>query len=331
MKLSIGAIFLGVLLSACGGGGSGSPIPIQPAATSQPPSTGGTTTTTTSGNTTALVITSADTAAASSVSSFKYHTFSGKKAATAASRTARPDAVNYPADLVNFGGVVIPRATSYNIYINCASTCWGDPQGFIDRFDNSTFIHVLDQYLGTTASARYGFGGNLAVNEPLYTNYLSQGDLIAIVHAAALKYGSGYTHVYHVFIPPGVDTCFEETTDCYSPDNPPANQFCAYHASGTFNDKVGHVVFTVLPFQDVPSCTNFGGPNSSLVDSTASTISHEFSETLTDPDTGSGWYNLAFNDEVADLCQSFDDINNLDGKSYLMQEEYSNKLHACTN
>ncbi len=330
MKLPIGAILLGTLLSACGGGGaSGSALPGQPAAVSQPPASGGQSAS--AANTTTLAVTSADTAAAASLAKFKYHIYATKNGRTAAAHRGRPEAVNYPADLTNFGGVVIPRATSFNIYINCASTCWGDPQGFIDRYDNSALIHVLDQYVGSTASGRYGFGGNLAVKQAVYTNYLSQGDLIAIVHAAALKYGGGYTHIYHLFLPPGVDTCFEETTDCYSPDNPPANQFCGYHASGTFNDKVGHVLFTVLPYQDVPSCSNFGGPNSALVDSTASLISHELSETLTDPDTGSGWYNLAFNDEVADLCASFDDVDNVDGKSYLIQEEYSNKLHACTN
>ena len=261
----------------------------------------------------------------------KYHIFPVHKAGTVRATTLQPAVTNYPADLQNLGGAVIPRAFSYNIYINCKSTCWGDPQGFIDRLNNSRMIHISDQYVGSTASLRYGFGGNISVSEPVYTDYLSQGDLVAIVHAAAARFGNGYTHIYNIFIPYGVDTCFEETTQCYSPDNPSAMQFCAYHASGTFNDSVGHVVFTVLPYQDVAGCQNVGGPNSSLVDSTDSAIAHEYFETLTDPDTGAGWFNLTFNQEVGDLCSSFLDVDLVDGAKYLLQEEYSNKIHACTN
>ena len=42
---------------------------------------------------------------------------------------------------------------------------------------------------------------------------------------------AGYGHIYHVFIPPGQDGCFDATfTVCAS------NVFCAYHSSVDFTD-----------------------------------------------------------------------------------------------
>lgn len=321
---AFGVLILSAVFTACGGGTNSVQSSSSSSSVAHSDSLPAATTT--------LAVSSTDLAAGTSFQkTFKYHIFPIHQSGTIRPAATRTTATNYPADLQNLGGTVIPRATSYNIYINCKSTCWGDPQGFIDRLNNSLMIHISDQYVGTTVSRRYGFGGNIAVSQTLYTNYLSQGDLVSIVHAAAARFGGGYTHIYNVFIPYGVDTCFEETTKCYSPDNTSANQFCAYHASGTFSDTVGHVVFTVLPFQDVQGCQNLGGPNSSLVDSTDSAISHEYFETLTDPDTGAGYYNLTFNQEIGDLCQSYLDIDNVDGARYLLQEEYSNRIHGCTN
>ena len=75
----------------------------------------------------------------------------------------------------------------------------------------------------------------------------------------------------------------------YSPDNPATFAFCAFHASVNFSD-VGHVLFTVEPFQNVPGCAvGKPSPNGVLVDSTASVLSHQLIETITDPD-GDAWW-----------------------------------------
>ncbi|HEV7178299.1 MAG TPA: hypothetical protein VGN11_00395, partial [Candidatus Baltobacteraceae bacterium] len=212
----------------------------------------------------------------------KYHLYPIQKtSAKAAARSVlHASAINYPADLVYSGGPVVKTAVSHNIYINCSSSCYGGPQVFIDSINNSSFIHIVDQYTGSTANHRYAAGSNLAVNEPLYDNYLSQGDLFAMIHSAALRFGHGYTNIYHVFLPSGADTCFDLSTTCYSPDNVSTWVFCAYHGSIDFPDSTGHVLFTILPYQNVPGCQQTGGPNSSLVDSTASTMSHEYIETI---------------------------------------------------
>lgn len=324
---ALSLIFIVFLLNACSGGSSSTAIPQTPNTTQTGPSgpTSSTNTTTTN-----LSITQADrTAATSAASKLSYHLFPVQKPGTTAAK--KPASVNYPADLQYFGGAVVPNATSHNIFFNCAASCWGDPQTFLNSLDNSTFIHVTDQYVGKTANARYMTGPNAAINQTVYDNVISVGDMLSWIHHAATLFGSGYNHIYHVFLPQGMDTCFDMSSVCYSPDNFSTWVFCAYHGSAQFPDSVGHVLFTIEPYQNVPGCQENNTPNGSLVDSTATTLSHELIETITDPDPGSGWYNIPFNQEIADECAFFRDNDTLYTRVYQIQEEYSNKVHACVN
>ena len=95
----------------------------------------------------------------------------------------------------------------------------------------------------------------MKINQTLQTNVLGLNDILSIVHAAATKLSvqSGYGNILHIFLPQGVDTCFDLSPVCYSPDNPPTFAFCGYHASVLFND-IGHILFTVQPYQNVPGC-----------------------------------------------------------------------------
>jgi hypothetical protein len=243
----------------------------------------------------------------------------------------------YPADLSNPGnGAVVTTAKSHPVYVNCAASCWGDPLTFLDHLDDSNFIHITDQYIGSTTNDRYKEGTASSITYPVFTA-LTDNDILQIAHAAAKAHGSGYGHIYHLFFPSGVDICFTGTTVCYSPDNPATFVFCAYHGSVDFKD-IGHVLFSVEPFQDVAGCSvTQPSPNGSLIDSTSSTLSHELIETITDPD-GTAWIALSsiatFGQEIGDLC--VDPFGNepttiLGGKPYEIQTEYSNKFHACAN
>jgi hypothetical protein len=213
---------------------------------------------------------------------------------------------------------------------------------FLNDLNRSSLIHVIDQYVGTTARRRYTVGTGASFNETIFGNTVGQNDLLALVHAGAKQFGAGYGHIYHVFLPQGIDTCFDQTSICYSPDNPDSFFFCAYHGSVDFSD-VGHVLYTVQPFENVEGCAvTRPTPNGRLADSTDSALSHELIETITDPD-GTGWVSVAsaisFGFEVADICvqfsltSPFDDppVINLNGIPYKVQLEYSNALHACTN
>jgi hypothetical protein len=323
-----------MILSACGGGGGGSSIPQTPSATSQQQPVSPPSQVDAAASTVSAQVTTADRSAAATATNFKYHIFPVQKPGT------QKQSVIYPADLVYFGGPVLAHVQNHNVYLNAPSTEWGNPQQFLNYLNNSTFIHESDQYVGTTANGRYSTGINVAVSHQYFLNIdniVPQTDILAFLHAAAAKAGHGYGHIYHLFLPHGYDTCFDGTNICYSPDNLSTFAFCAYHASVTFGDSVGHVIFSVEPFQNVDGCQTLGPqppPNGQLVDSTDSTLSHEYFEAITDPDPPSGWVNPVpgFPGEIGDLCRFFYSIIPLQaGHKFEIQDEYSNKVHGCVD
>ena len=242
----------------------------------------------------------------------------------------------YPADLSNpFRGKFLTSAKSNNIYVNCAASCWGTPSIFLANLALSYFIHITDEYVGATGGNRYTVGTSSSITpKPALPAILGSSDILTLVHAAARTHGSGYGYVYHLFLPKGQDVCLS-TTQCYSPNRQSTFVFCAYHGSADYTD-IGHVLFTVEPYQNVPGCSVAQpSPNGSLVDSTASTLSHELIETITDPD-GDAWLAqnslIDFGAEIGDLCETpFGNYApfKLYTKLYAIQPEYSNKYHAC--
>ena len=262
-------------------------------------------------------------------------------------KAALPQAGFYPADLSYHGGPVVTNAEHDLVYFDCPAgpaTWWGNPAVFLKDLNHSVFIHLTDQYVGTSANLRYPVGGAVAINQSLQTNVLGQNEILSIVHAGATKLSvqNSYSNILHVFLPRGVDTCFDLTSICYSPDNPSSFFFCAYHGAVWFND-IGHILFTVEPYQNVPGCqVATPTPNGDLVDSTASVLSHETFETITDPDLNAWWSQaslIEWGAEIGDICepivnsgsQFLDPVFLINGKNYKIQLEYSNKFHACTH
>jgi hypothetical protein len=256
----------------------------------------------------------------------------------------------FPGDLSYQGGPFVDHAQSHAIYVmnkavNCTTpTCWGNPEGFLQDLGQSDFVHITDQYVNRHDDNRYTDGVHASVTITPLPHELTDLDVQAAVHAVASQtHLTGYNHIYHVFLPPGTDECFDNTfTVCYSPDIPATFQFCAYHSSTDFLD-IGHVLYTVEPFQNVDGCDVApGSPNGQLIDSTDSVLSHETFETITDPD-GTAWWNTAsndlFGDEIADECSFiiflptgvfFDPpAFTVGAKKYAVQSEYDNSSHAC--
>jgi hypothetical protein len=131
---------------------------------------------------------------------------------------------------------------------------------------------------------------------------------------------------------------------CYSPDVPATFAYCGYHSSVDFTD-VGHVLYTVEPYQNVAGCSvRPGTPNGQLVDSTNNTLSHEEFETITDPD-GSAWFNFTSvalgGAEIGDECSFFviipagaffdPSVSTIGLHRYAVQPEYTNNEHACAS
>ena len=290
--------------------------------------------------------------------------------AAAAAAAADPDpntgGPRAPGDLDYHGGAVVTTMRSHLIYVNLASstacstaaTCWGNPHGFLRDYGQSNMIHIVDQYTNATGNGRYTVSEHsVQVNypDPLDAKHpYTDNDILNIVHAVVTAndddgFATGYDNQYHVFLVPGQDECFDSTFSvCYSPDIPASFAFCAYHGSADFKD-IGHVLYSVEPFVNVPGCSvRPGTPNGQLIDSTNNTLSHELTETITDPD-GTAWYNtddVGMNgEEIGDECSFFERFPNangvvsnyfdpsnvtLNGRAYTIQPEYNNAQSACT-
>jgi len=259
----------------------------------------------------------------------------------------------YPADLASGGGPTLATTRMHAVYVNASGSIasnFGNPEGFLRDLNRSTFIHLVDQYVGTTENNRYPVGNRARVRYGTPGATLFESDIAAIVHAVALEHGAGGDHVYHVFLPQGTDTCFDITTEnptpvCYSPDNPATFDFCGYHDAVQFTD-IGIALYTVIPWQGPGSGCDVTppSPNGVLADSTDNVLSHEAIETITDPLPGLGYLNftgglLTFQ-EIADECVLFNldpttpgnyapPVFRVNGRQYKIQIEYSNTYHAC--
>jgi hypothetical protein len=274
--------------------------------------------------------------------------FSGTAAAAPTSSNGR----RYPADLTYQGGLVIQNSTQHAVFVNpssgCpANSCWGNPIGFLSDFSYSSMIHVTDPYVGSNSGNRYPVGTNYKLTGftsldggTAFTDF----DMANIAYyIASVTNGFGSNNMYHLFLVPGQDVCFDNTYKvCYSPDHNATFDFCAYHSYAY--DNAGNTVFySVEPFNGVDGCSvKPGTPNGVVEDSTNNSLSHEEVETITDGQ-GDGWWNTQavalFGEENSDECSfvTFTATNayfdpstvRLNHKWYAIQPEYSNQQHAC--
>ncbi len=246
-----------------------------------------------------------------------------------------PKPAFYPTDVQDLEqGPVVTEAVNYPIYVNTTPAAVGRPGTLLRDLGHSRMVHIIDQYVGKSADNRYRVGMGTLVTYPASGPLKEETDIVAIVHAVAVSLGhAGYGAIYHVFLAPGQDVCSEGT--CYSPDNPNLFTYCADHGDMVYPD-IGDVLYTVIPFQAVQGCAEGApSPNGLVIDSTMSSLSHEYFETITDPDGTAWWNQVSLDDygyEIADECVTVlptDPIVALNGTKYELQAEYSNKYHAC--
>lgn len=260
-----------------------------------------------------------------------------------------PARFRFPGDLQYYGGATLASTVFHSAFVNTTAACppnkcWGDPLGFMRNLFKSDFIHVMDQYTG--AYGRYAVGTNFAVTYPATSGVaLTDQDMRAIAYGVESSVGAGYDNMVHIFLAPGQDECIYPGL-CFSPDNPSTWAFCAYH--GSFDSSIGHILYSVEPFVDVPGCQMTPGtPNGELEDTTNYGVGHETIEAISDPD-GNGWLNFLslslYHSEVADECVLFapgqgtgndfyfyyePSLVRLNGKRYAVNPGYSNAAHAC--
>jgi hypothetical protein len=264
----------------------------------------------------------------------------------------RPSLVtNSPFDVLYYGGPIIGGALQHPLLVNTnfnncqvtqnsTTTCWGKPGITASDLSASEYLrNVLAQYTNLAQPDRYPRGAqgflnfNVLAPRPGVRNpVVGESDILLMVYNAAVQFGFGYGHIYHVFLPPNIDTCIDQHAACYSPDDPAAFTFCGYHSSVVVGNQ--EMVYTVEPYQDVPGCGFTGGVNTDsngddLVDSTANTLTHELFETITDPD-GDAWSNPS-GQEIGDICRGYFTTVNLNGSLYTVQSMWSDASHFCTD
>ena len=130
---------------------------------------------------------------------------------------------------------------------------------------------------------------------------------------------------YAVFFPLGKTICDGGSCSLV------AGGFCAYH--GTFLRNGAPVTYQVLP--DLTGVSGCG--NGSNLGNTTSVLSHELTETITDPNVGLasvigpplGWYDATYG-EIGDICDAQQGtFVGTDATTYVLQQEFSNVRSDC--
>jgi len=245
-------------------------------------------------------------------------------ATVSAARQAKPDI-----QLYYYNGPVLVNPTTY--YIFWGYKTYGDPdhvkkllKAYTKAMGGSGHNNIYDQYyekVGSTTTYITNPKKQLAGmweddKTPVPTHptdsQIQQEALLGVAH-----FGYNANASYVVATPTGHSSSGFATS------------WCAYHGATYSGGKV--VSYTNLPYMPDAggNCgADFTSPPS---DETATdegvTIveGHEYGESVTDPNPGSGWYNNAYG-EIGDIC-AWQNIQNdpFGSKSYTMQPMFSNK------
>ena len=156
--------------------------------------------------------------------------------------------------------------------------------------------------------------------------------------------GGGLGHIYHVFLPKGVDTCMEPgfgppNGHCYSPDNGNTFFFCAYH--GAFTATVNNQRQTFL-YTDRAVPRRQRLPQQRPQPAAAQRVAQHrprrpglldaLTRALRDDQRPAAQrlvQRLSDGNEIGDLCASFDNFVTVNGHPYVLQSEYSDLHHIC--
>lgn len=184
-----------------------------------------------------------------------------------------------------------------------------------------------------------------------------QAELAAVLGADHLT--SDLSHIYLLYLPKGVESCFTSANNTQSGQcsiSAQGGAFCGYHSS--FPSGASVTVYANLPYaiEDSPTngytCGSDGGllqgdvgvgnqsPNGDLdADTVISVTSHEMSESITDPEL-SAWFDSGGNEVADDCAYVYGDSatyggaagseynQTINGHHYFVQEEFSNSEFA---
>jgi hypothetical protein len=227
-----------------------------------------------------------------------------------------------------FSDVQAANGTNNNVYSVATQYCQGVAFGTTSCNGGGTPIAYNETFGGSYVDhTAYPVSGCTATTVCLTDAQLQQEILADIATNGWPEDTSQPSHLYFIFTPSNVSICFTSGNSQCS-----TNSFCAYHDN--FVSGPNNIAYAVEPDNaTLLGCTLNNNPNNSATDPTINTISHEQNEAITDPwpETNPGWWaNDGNQDEIGDLCAwYFMSLNQINGTSYYLQDEYSNANNSC--
>ena len=241
---------------------------------------------------------------------------------------------------------------------------------------NTNVFSVSNEYSGSNGQIHYNVTAGAAISD---TNALPRSGCTVASNDRSGIYadGSGYnaclddaqlqsqinsvtaarglphnlSHMYVLFLPKAVESCFSagSTTTASNQctiNHQPSAAFCAYHSEDSAS-----AIYSNMPFPVYLSGTGFTcGPEGTLGavespngntdgDVELSPTSHEINESITDPDTSTGWFDSSGFENGDECAYIFGATSGtaghlfnqtINGGHFLTQEEFSNKDFALT-
>ena len=262
-------------------------------------------------------------------------------AAGTASASGSIDNVTYQGGPVahSMTGVLVDWGSSINsMYTNSTS---GDPgliQYLAAQSGSTTDIGgVIAQYMdssGQNAANHYSYGQQYEITPSVTGTTISdpqiQTELAAQINAGHLPSptGDGLSTIYLVLFPNGDVECVTSTQCSANAPTPSDQAFCAYHSSFQLSSGA-NVLYAVLPDNTSGNMSTECGQSPTQLNNQTSFLSHEWSETISDP-LGNAWwvYNAgspADGNEIGDTCNQIE--TNQGG--WTVQELWSNLDSNC--
>jgi hypothetical protein len=213
-----------------------------------------------------------------------------------------------------------------------------NPKAFISyHVTAGTAVNATDAYPAqggvSGCTAETGFGLTACV-----TDGALQTEVASVLSAHSLT--ANDSHIYMVFFPPNVQTCFgpgsPTTVGCSYSGSGSNGQYCGYHSSSFPGGNTA--LYANEPYVPLNGCWGFEAPNSAEADAEISIISHEANETITD--YANAWRD-AVGYEDGDECAytygvplggsygsgtAYNQVIN--GHHYYTQDEFSNASYA---
>jgi hypothetical protein len=188
-----------------------------------------------------------------------------------------------------------------------------------------------------------------------YNSCVSDNTIVSETEAVRTAHSlpADYKHIYVMFLPKHVESCFNPGTTTTSANSCtinhyPSAAYCAYHGQNTGTGEVyANMPFPIYSGPTVQfTCTDEGlgggiqSPNANPdADVELSPTSHEIEEAITDPDVSTGWYDASGFENGDECAYVYGALQGTAGshynqvintRHYLTQEEFSNRDFATT-